>query len=117
MRNVKNKDLTPIPSGLTLCPFKESAGPNQIKIRRRKMLTVNGVYDKGKIELIKEVPIKGKRRVVVTFLDEPLVETDLGLEIDPIRVLKGCATGLNLTEKLLESRKEDLNLEESKWGR
>ena len=49
------------------------------------MLAINGVYDKGKIELIKEVPIKGKRRVVVTFLDEPLVETDLGLEIDPIR--------------------------------
>ncbi len=81
------------------------------------MLAINGVYDKGKIELIKEVPIKGKRRVVVTFLDEPLVETDLGLEIDPIRGLKGCARGLNLAEKLLESRKEDLNLEESKWGR
>ena len=47
------------------------------------MLAVNGVYDKGKIELIKEVPIKGKRRVVVTFLDEPLVETDLRLEKDP----------------------------------
>jgi len=40
------------------------------------MLAINGVYDKGKIELIKEAPIKGKRRVVVTFLDEPLVETD-----------------------------------------
>jgi len=85
--------------------------------RRRKMLAINGVYDKGKIELIKKVSIKGKRRVVVTFLDEPLVETDLGLEIDPIRDLKGCARGLNLTEKLLESRREDLNFEESKWGR
>ena len=32
-------------------------------------------------KLIKEVPmIKGKRRVVVTFLDEPLVETDLTVE-------------------------------------
>ncbi len=81
------------------------------------MLTINGVYDKGKIELIKEVPIKEKRRVIVTFLDEPLVEADLGLEIDPIRALKGCARGLNLTEKLLKSRKEDLNLEGSKWRR
>jgi hypothetical protein len=82
------------------------------------MLAINGVYDKGKIELIKEVPmIKGKRRVIVTFLDEPLVKTDLGLEIDPIRALKGCARGLNLTERLLESRRKDLNLEESKWGR
>ena len=81
------------------------------------MLTINGVYDKGKIELIKEVPIKEKRRVIVTFLDEPIVEADLGLEIDPIRALKGCARGLNLTKKLLKSRKEDLNLEGSKWRR
>jgi len=81
------------------------------------MLAINGVYDKGKIELIKEVPIKGKRRVIVTFLDEPPREFDLVLKVDPIRALKGCATGSNLTEKLLESRREDLNLEESKWGR
>ena len=81
------------------------------------MLTINGVYDKGKIELIKGVPIKGKRRVIVTFLDEPLPDTDRGLKIDPIRALKGSAKGSNLTEKLLESRREDLNLEESKWGR
>ncbi len=81
------------------------------------MLAINGVYYKGKIELIKEVSIKEKRRVVVTFLDEPLVETDLGLEIDPIIGLKGCARGLKLTDKLLKSRKEDLNLEESKWGK
>jgi len=81
------------------------------------MLAIKGIYDKGKIELIEEVPVKGKRRVVVTFLDEPLAETDLGLEMDPIRALKGCAKGSNLTEKLLESRREDLNLEESKWGR
>ncbi len=81
------------------------------------MLTINGVYNNGKVELIKEVPIKGKRRVIVTFLDEPATDTDLGLEIDPIRALKGCAKGLNLTGRLLESRREDLNLEESKWGR
>ena len=70
------------------------------------MLAINGIYNKGKIELMIEVPIKGKRRVVVTFLDESFVKTDFGLEIDPIRVLKGCARGLNLTEKLLKSRKE-----------
>ena len=81
------------------------------------MLTINGVYDKGKIELIKGVPIKGKRRVIVTFLDEPFPDTDRELRIDPIKALKGCAKGSNLTEKLLESRREDLNLEESKWGR
>ena len=70
------------------------------------MLVINGVYDKGKIELIKEVPIKEKRRVIVTFFDEPFTDTDLGLEIDPIRALKGCAKGSNLTEKLLESREK-----------
>ena len=81
------------------------------------MLAINGIYNKGKIELMIEVPIKGKRRVVVTFLDESFVKTDFGLEFDPIRVLKGCARGLNLTEKLLKSRNEDLNIEESKWER
>ena len=81
------------------------------------MLAINGIYDKGKIELMMEVPIKKKRRVVVTFLDESFRETDSGLEVDPIRALKGCARGLNLTEKLLKSRKKDLNIEESKWGR
>jgi len=81
------------------------------------VLAVRGIYDKGKIELSEKVPIKGKKRVVVTFLDEPFAETDLGLEIDPIRALRGCAKASNLTEKLIESRREDLNLEESKWGR
>jgi len=81
------------------------------------MLVIKGIYDKGKIDLIKEVPIKEKRRIIVTFLDEPLTDTDIGLEIDPIRALKDCAKGLNLTEKLLGSRREDLNLEESKWER
>ncbi len=81
------------------------------------MLSINGVYDKGKIELIKKISIKKKRKVIVTFLDEPFEEINPGLEIDPIRDLKGCARGLNLTEKLLKSRKEDLNIEESKWGR
>jgi len=47
------------------------------------MLTINGVYDKGKIELIKGVPIKGKRSVIVVFLDEPLPDTDRGLKGDP----------------------------------
>ena len=32
----------------------------------------------------------------------------------PIEVLKGCAKGSKLTEKLMESRKEDLGLEKAK---
>jgi len=31
--------------------------------------------------------------------------------------LRGCARGSDLTRKLLESRKEDLELEEAKWKR
>ena len=65
-------------------------------------------------QLSEKVPIKGKKRVIITFIDEPFAETDLGMEIDPIRALRGCAKGSNLTEKLLESRRKDLNLEESK---
>ena len=54
---------------------------------------------------------------MITFLDEPLEEADRRLEIDPIKALRGCARGSILTEKLLESRREDLYLEETKWGR
>jgi len=41
----------------------------------------------------------------------------LELGIDPIRALRGCAKGSNLTEKMLESRREDIELEEAKWGK
>ncbi len=44
-------------------------------------------------------------------------ETDPGSEADPIKALRGCAEGLNLGEKLLESRREDLELEEAKRKR
>lgn len=36
------------------------------------------------------------------------------LDADPIKALSGCAKGENLTEKLLKSRKEDLELEAAK---
>ena len=81
------------------------------------MLTIEGIYDGQKIEPLKEIPFKNKKKVVITFLDEVLENTGLELGIDPIRALRGCAKGSNLTEKLLKSRREDLNLEESKWGR
>jgi len=44
-------------------------------------------------------------------------ETNSESEVDPIKALRGCAKGTNLTEKLLESRREDLELEEAKWNR
>ena len=83
----------------------------------RKMLTIKGIYDGKKIEPSEEIPFKGKKNVIITFLEDPAEETDLDPEIDPIKALRGCAKGLNLTEKLLESRGKDLELEEAKWER
>jgi len=83
----------------------------------RKMLTIKGIYDGEKIEPSEEIPFKEKRNVIITFLEEPAEETELEPEIDPIEALSGCAKGLNLTEKLLESRRRDLELEEAKWKR
>ena len=77
------------------------------------MLTIEGIYDGQKIEPLKEIPFK--KKVVITFLDEVLENTGLELGIDPIRALRGCAKGSNLTEKMLESRREDIELEEAKW--
>ena len=79
------------------------------------MLTIRGIYDGKKIKLSEEVPFKEKKSVIVTFLEDPVRKTDSEQEINAIRALRGCAKGTNLTEKLLESRKEDLELEEAKW--
>ena len=79
------------------------------------MLTIQGIYDGKKIEVLKEIPFKEKKKVVITFLDETPEDTDLELELDPIEALRGCARGSNLTEKLKESRREDIELEEAKW--
>ena len=79
------------------------------------MLTIEGIYDGKTIEPLKEIPFKKKKKVVITFLDEVLENTGLELGIDPIRALRGCAKGSNLNEKMLESRREDIELEEAKW--
>jgi len=44
-------------------------------------------------------------------------EIDFEKEMEIIRSMVGCTKGLNLTEELLESRKEDLELEKAKWKR
>jgi len=53
--------------------------------------------------------------VIITFLEKQVEQTGLESGIDPIKALRGCARGSNLTEKLLESRKKDLELEKAKW--
>ncbi len=81
------------------------------------MLTIKGIYDGKKIEPSEEIPFKEKRDVIIVFLEEPIDETDIETEIDPVKALRGCSKRLKLTEKLLESRRKDLELEESKWKR
>ncbi len=78
------------------------------------MLTIRGIYDGKRVKLSEKIPFKGKRNVIVTFLEDPVRDTDPEQEANAIRVLRGCAKGTNITEKLLESRKEDLALEEAK---
>ena len=77
------------------------------------MLTIEGIYDGQKIEPLKEIPFT--KKVVITFLDEVLENTGVELGIDPIKALRGCAKGSDLTKKMLESRREDIELEEAKW--
>ena len=79
------------------------------------MLTIKGIYDGKRIKLSEEIPFKGKKSVIVIFLEDPVREIDSERKINAIKALRGCAKGTNMTGKLLESRKEDLELEEAKW--
>ena len=81
------------------------------------MLTIRGVFDGEKIEPTEEIPFKGKRDVIITFPEEPVKGTGPGTEADPIKALRGSARGLNPGERLLESRREDMELEEAKRKR
>lgn len=65
------------------------------------MLTIRGICDGKEIKPSEEIPFKKSPKPSAA----------------PIKVLRGCAKGTNLTEELLKSRKEDLELEEAKWGK
>jgi len=79
------------------------------------MLSINGIYDGKKIKPLKKIPFTEKKKVVITFLNDAIEDNILDSDINPIEALRGCAKGSNLIEKLLESRREDKDLEESKW--
>ncbi len=81
------------------------------------MLTVEGIFDGKKIEMSEEIPFKTKRKVLITFFDDDVCKTDMESETDPIKALRGCSKNINLTGKLLESRREDSELEEPEWKR
>jgi hypothetical protein len=66
------------------------------------MLTIEGIFDGRKIEPLSKIPFKDRKKVLITFLNDKPHEASSNL--DPIKALKGCAKGINLTSKLLESR-------------
>lgn len=78
------------------------------------MLSVRKIYDGEKIEPLTKIPFEEKKRVLLTFIDEYVDEAILDSDIDPIRALRGCAKGSKLSDKLLESRREDIELENAK---
>lgn len=81
---------------------------------RCKMLTVEGIYDGQKIQSLKPVPFKTKKKVVITFLNEATEGLKPGLAIKAINTLRECDRGSSLTKSLLESRREDVEIEEAR---
>jgi hypothetical protein len=79
------------------------------------MLAIRGIYDGKKIEPLEKIPFNDKRDVIITFIEELPEDNDIEEQINIINALTGCSKGKNLTKKLLESRKEDLKLEEAKF--
>jgi hypothetical protein len=79
------------------------------------LLAIRGIYDGKEIKPLDDIPVKEKCDVIITFMSG--TETKTESNIDPIEALAGCSKGKNLTKKLLESRKEDLELEEAKFKR
>jgi hypothetical protein len=77
------------------------------------MLAIRGFYDGIQIKPLEEIPYKEEREVIITFLDKERAFNSES-DIAPIKALRGCAKGENLTEKLLKARREDLQLDERK---
>ena len=77
------------------------------------MLVIKGLYDGERILPLEDIPIKNECDVIITFINK--TETGIKTDVDPIIALRGCSKGKNLAKKLLESRKEDLELEEAKY--
>ena len=79
------------------------------------MLTVDGIYDDGKIEPLKPIPYRKKTRVVITFLNKISEGISPDSAASAIKSLRGCDKDSGLTTALLEFRKEDIELENAKW--
>lgn len=81
------------------------------------LLVIKGIYDGKKIKPLEKIPFNDKRDVIITFIEKASEDKDMKAQIDLINALTGCSEGLNLTEMLLKSRKEDLKIEEAKFGK
>lgn len=79
------------------------------------MLVIKGIYDGKEIKPLEKIPFDDKCDVIITFINKK--NDKIEPDIDPIKALRGCSKGKNLTQKLLESRREDLELEEAKLGK
>ena len=76
------------------------------------MLTIEGIFDGHRIECLGNVPFTQKKRVLITFLDEMMFESEKAVapvEVDPIAALRGRDKHAHVTEKLLIARKEGYN--------
>jgi len=73
------------------------------------MLTVKGIFDGQEIKPIEPIPLNAPTEVIILFMDK---ENDVSLAAKARHKLRASAKGSKLTEKLLESRREDLEREE-----
>ena len=81
------------------------------------MLVIKGIYDGKEIKPLEKIPFDDKRDVIITFVDKKPEDKEVEEQIKLINALTGCSKGKNLTQKLLESRREDLKLDEAKFGK
>ena len=71
-----------------------------------KLQTVHAIFKDGTLIFADpRLAPNGIKEVVLTYLDESPTETKA--EVDPIKALRERGKGERLTEKLLESRRED----------
>jgi hypothetical protein len=81
------------------------------------LLVIKGIYDGKEIKPLEKIPFDDKYDVIITFVDKQSENKEIAEQITLINALTGCSKGKNLTQKLLESRREDLELEEAKFGK
>jgi hypothetical protein len=71
-----------------------------------KLQTVRGIYKDGTLVFADPaLAPRGVKEVVLTYLDES--PTEMKVEVDPIKALRGRGKGERLVEKLLRARRDD----------